>query len=186
MTTGKIKLKDAPDIEVPTGLYIGGKFRDATGGGTFPVLNPATEQPLCSVADGTVDDAKAAIEAAAKAFPAWGAKSPRERGEVLRKCFELFTAKKEFFARLMTLENGKALVDSARRGHLRRRVLPLVRRGGAAQHRRGLARAFDRRPDPGPAQARRHRRAGDAVEFPRRDGHAQDRARARRRLHRGA
>ncbi len=112
MTTGKIKLKDAPDIEVPTGLYIGGKFRDATGGGTFPVINPATEQPLCNVADGTVEDAKAAIEEAAKAYPAWGAKSPRERGEVLRKCFELFTARKEFFARLMTLENGKALVDS--------------------------------------------------------------------------
>src|SRR6202161_225879 len=112
MTAGKIKLKDAPDIEVPTGLYIGGQFRDASGGGTFPVLNPATEQPLCEVADGTVEDAKADIEAASKAFPAWGAKSPRDRGEILRKCFELFTAKKEFFARLMTLENGKALVDS--------------------------------------------------------------------------
>jgi succinate-semialdehyde dehydrogenase/glutarate-semialdehyde dehydrogenase len=112
MTAGKTKLKDAPDIEVPTGLYIGGQFRDASGGGTFPVLNPATEQPLCEVADGTVEDAKAAIEAASKAFPAWGAKSPRDRGEILRKCFELFTAKKEFFARLMTLENGKALVDS--------------------------------------------------------------------------
>jgi succinate-semialdehyde dehydrogenase / glutarate-semialdehyde dehydrogenase len=112
MTTGKIKLKDAPDIEVPTGLYIDGKFRDAAGGGTFPVLNPATEQPLCNVADGTVEDAKAAIEAAARAFPAWGAKSPRDRGEILRKCFELFNARKEFFARLMTLENGKALVDS--------------------------------------------------------------------------
>ncbi|HXM85248.1 MAG TPA: NAD-dependent succinate-semialdehyde dehydrogenase [Stellaceae bacterium] len=112
MTAGKIKLKDAPDIEVPTGLYIGGQFRAASGGGTFPVLNPATEQPLCEVADGTVEDAKSAIEAASKAFPAWGAKSPRDRGEILRKCFELFTAKKEFFARLMTLENGKALVDS--------------------------------------------------------------------------
>ncbi|HTC19059.1 MAG TPA: NAD-dependent succinate-semialdehyde dehydrogenase [Stellaceae bacterium] len=112
MTTGKIKLKDAPDIEVPTGLYIDGQFRAASGGGTFPVLNPATEQPLCEVADGTVEDAKSAIEAAAKAFPAWGAKSPRDRGEILRKCFELFNARKEFFARLMTLENGKALVDS--------------------------------------------------------------------------
>ena len=112
MATGKIKLKDAPDIEVPTGLYINGKFRDATGGGTFPVLNPATEQPLCNVADGTVEDAKDAIDAAGKAFASWGATSPRDRGEVLRKCFELFTVRKEFFARLMTLENGKALPDS--------------------------------------------------------------------------
>jgi succinate-semialdehyde dehydrogenase/glutarate-semialdehyde dehydrogenase len=45
-------------------------------------------------------------------FAGWGAKSPRERGEILRKCFELFIARKEYFARLMTLENGKALVDS--------------------------------------------------------------------------
>jgi succinate-semialdehyde dehydrogenase/glutarate-semialdehyde dehydrogenase len=112
MTTGKITLKDAPDISVPTGLYIDGKFRAASGGGTFPVLNPATEQPLCSVADGTVEDAKSALDAADRAFAGWGAKSPRERGEILRKCFELFTARKEYFARLMTLENGKALVDS--------------------------------------------------------------------------
>jgi succinate-semialdehyde dehydrogenase/glutarate-semialdehyde dehydrogenase len=112
MTTGKITLKDAPDISVPTGLYIDGKFRAASGGGTFPVLNPATEQPLCSVADGTVEDAKSALDAADRAFAGWGAKSPRERGEILRKCFELFIARKEYFARLMTLENGKALVDS--------------------------------------------------------------------------
>ena len=112
MTTGKITLKDAPDISVPTGLYIDGKFRAASGGGTFPVLNPATEQPLCSVADGTVEDAKSALDAADRAFAGWGAKSPSERGEILRKCFELFIARKEYFARLMTLENGKALVDS--------------------------------------------------------------------------
>jgi len=112
MKHGKVRLKDAPDIEVPTGLYIGGQFRDASGGGSFDVINPATEQPLCSVADGTVEDAKAALDAADQAFPAWAAKSPRERGEILRKCFELFNAKKEYFARLMTLENGKALVDS--------------------------------------------------------------------------
>jgi len=109
---GKVKLKDAPDIEVPTGLYIGGKFRAATGGGQFDVINPATEQPLCKVADSTVDDAKAALDAAARAFPAWAATNPRDRAEILRKCFELAIARKEFFARLMTLENGKALPDS--------------------------------------------------------------------------
>ncbi|HYL32572.1 MAG TPA: NAD-dependent succinate-semialdehyde dehydrogenase [Stellaceae bacterium] len=108
----KVKLRDAPDIEVPTGLYIGGQFRAATGGGQFDVLNPATEQPLCKVADGTVDDAKAALDAASRAFPAWSATTPRDRAEILRKCFELAIARKEFFARLMTLENGKALPDS--------------------------------------------------------------------------
>ncbi|HZL58573.1 MAG TPA: NAD-dependent succinate-semialdehyde dehydrogenase [Stellaceae bacterium] len=112
MKNGRITLKDAPDIEVPTGLYIDGRFREASDGGRFDVLNPATEQPLCSVADGTVEDAKAALDAADRAFPSWAARSPRERGEILRKCFELFTERKEYFARLMTLENGKALVDS--------------------------------------------------------------------------
>ena len=110
--TGKVKLKDAPDIEVPTGLYIGGQFRAATGGGQFDVINPATEQPLCKVADGTIDDAKAALDAASRAFPAWSATNPRDRAEILRKCFDLAIARKEFFARLMTLENGKALADS--------------------------------------------------------------------------
>ena len=109
---GKVKLEDAPDIEVPTGLYIGGQFRAATGGDQFDVINPATERPLCKVADGAVDDAKAALDAAARVFPAWSATNPRDRAEILRKCFELAIARKEFFARLMTLENGKALSDS--------------------------------------------------------------------------
>jgi succinate-semialdehyde dehydrogenase / glutarate-semialdehyde dehydrogenase len=100
------------DPDVPTGLYIDGQFRDASDGGRFDVYDPATEQVLASVADGTIQDAQAAVDAAAAAFPAWSAKTPRERGEVLRKCFELFNAQKEKFARLMTLENGKALTDA--------------------------------------------------------------------------
>ncbi|HUC60382.1 MAG TPA: NAD-dependent succinate-semialdehyde dehydrogenase [Alphaproteobacteria bacterium] len=107
-----MKNESALPPDVPTGLYIGGKFRDASDGGRFDVLDPASETVLASVADGTVEDALAAVEAAAKAFDGWAARSPRERGEILRKCFELFSAKKEYFARLMTLENGKALVDS--------------------------------------------------------------------------
>jgi succinate-semialdehyde dehydrogenase / glutarate-semialdehyde dehydrogenase len=99
-------------IDAPTELYIGGKFRPASDGGRFDVYDPATEQAIASVADGTEDDARAAVDAAAAAFDGWAARAPRERGEVLRKAFELFTAKKEYFARLMTLENGKALIDS--------------------------------------------------------------------------
>jgi succinate-semialdehyde dehydrogenase/glutarate-semialdehyde dehydrogenase len=98
--------------DVPTGLYIGGKFRDASDGGRFDVLDPATEQVLTSVADGTVADGIAAVDAAAAAFEGWAARTPRERGEILRKCFEMFTAQKERFARLITLENGKALSDA--------------------------------------------------------------------------
>lgn len=105
-------MRNEPTIDAPTDLYIGGRFRPASDGGRFDVLNPATEEVLASVANGTVEDARAAVDAAAAAFDDWAGRSPRERGEVLRKAFELFIAQKERFARLMTLENGKALSDS--------------------------------------------------------------------------
>ncbi len=105
-------MRNEPKIDAPTDLYIDGKFRPASDGGRFDVYDPATEEVIASVADGTTDDATAAVDAAAAAFDGWAARTPRERGEVLRKAFELFTAKKEYFARLMTLENGKALLDS--------------------------------------------------------------------------
>ncbi len=98
--------------DLPVDLYIGGTWREATNGGRFEVIDPATERVLAAVANGTVADAEAAVDAAARAFPAWAARAPRERGEILRKADELFVAEKERFARLMTLENGKALVDS--------------------------------------------------------------------------
>jgi len=104
-------MKNEP-IDAPTDLYINGKFRPASDGGRFDVYDPASEQVIATVADGTVEDGLAAVDAAAKAFDGWAARSPRERGEVLRKAFELFNAKKEYFARLMTRENGKALLDS--------------------------------------------------------------------------
>ncbi|HUZ75679.1 MAG TPA: NAD-dependent succinate-semialdehyde dehydrogenase [Stellaceae bacterium] len=105
-------MRNEPKIDAPTDLYIGGKFRPASDGGRFDVYDPATEQVIASVADGTIEDAQAAVDAAAAAFDGWAGRTPRERGEVLRKAFELFNAKKEHFARLMTLENGKALLDS--------------------------------------------------------------------------
>jgi succinate-semialdehyde dehydrogenase / glutarate-semialdehyde dehydrogenase len=105
-------MRNEPPIDAPTDLYINGKFRPASDGGRFDVFDPASEEVIAQVADGTTEDAIAAVDAAAAAFDGWGARTPRERGEVLRKAFELFTAKKEYFARLMTRENGKALLDS--------------------------------------------------------------------------
>ena len=95
-----------------TGLYIGGQWREATNGGRFDVIDPATEQVLANVANATVADAKDAVDAAAEAFPAWAQRKPRERAEILRQAYDLFAADKERFARLMTLENGKSLADS--------------------------------------------------------------------------
>jgi succinate-semialdehyde dehydrogenase/glutarate-semialdehyde dehydrogenase len=97
---------------VPTDLYIGGKWRPASDGMRFDVLDPATESAIASVASASVADAAAAIDAAQAAFADWAARKPRERGEILRKAFELIVKHGERFAKLMTLENGKSLTDS--------------------------------------------------------------------------
>src|SRR5688500_5285811 len=97
---------------VPTDLWIGGKWLKASDNGRFDVIDPATENTVASVASATVEDAKAAVDAAADAFPAWAAKKPRERGEILRKAFELIMRDAERLAKLITIENGKALSDS--------------------------------------------------------------------------
>jgi succinate-semialdehyde dehydrogenase/glutarate-semialdehyde dehydrogenase len=97
---------------VPTDLWIGGKWRKASDGARFDVIDPATENTIASVASATVDDAQAAVDAAAAAQPGWAAKKPRERGEILRKAFELIMRDAERLAKLITIENGKALSDS--------------------------------------------------------------------------
>lgn len=98
--------------DVPTDLWIDGKWKKASDGARFDVIDPATEKVIASVASATVDDAKAAIDAADAAFPAWAAKKPRERGEILRKAFEIIMRDAERYAKIITLENGKSLSDS--------------------------------------------------------------------------
>ena len=56
---------------VPTDLWIGGKWRKSSDGARFDVIDPATERKIASVASATVEDAKAAIGAAAAAFEGW-------------------------------------------------------------------------------------------------------------------
>src|SRR5215813_12445472 len=97
---------------VPTDLWIGGKWCKASDGGRFDVIDPATERKIASVASATVDDAKAALDAAEGAFEGWAGRKPRERAEILRKAYELIMRDAERFAKLITLENGKALPDS--------------------------------------------------------------------------
>jgi succinate-semialdehyde dehydrogenase / glutarate-semialdehyde dehydrogenase len=74
---------------VPTDLWIDGKWRKSSDGQRFDVIDPATESKIASVASASVDDAKAAVDAASGAFEAWAARKPRERGEILRKAYEL-------------------------------------------------------------------------------------------------
>ncbi len=98
-------------IDAPTGLLIDGQWSSGRAG-TLTVLNPATEDVLAEVADASPEDALEAVGAAARAFPAWAATPPRQRAECLRKAFELMTQRSEQLARLMVLENGKALRDA--------------------------------------------------------------------------
>jgi succinate-semialdehyde dehydrogenase/glutarate-semialdehyde dehydrogenase len=97
---------------VPTDLYIGGKWRKASDNQRFDVIDPATEKKVASVASATPEDAIAAVDAAQGAFEGWAARKPRERGEILRKAFELIIRDAERLAKLITVENGKALPDS--------------------------------------------------------------------------
>src|SRR6059036_2737433 len=96
---------------VPTDLWIGGKWRKSSDGGRFDVLDPATENKIASVASATVEDAKAAVDAASDAFADWAGRKPRERAEILRKSYELIMRDAERLAKLITIENGKALSD---------------------------------------------------------------------------
>jgi len=95
-----------------TDLYIDGAWRAGGDGERFDVLNPADETVLASVASATLDDARDALDAAEAAFADWAGRTPRDRAEVLRRAWELMTARLDEFARLITLENGKARGDA--------------------------------------------------------------------------
>ena len=95
-----------------TDLYINGKWTAGSAGKRFNVYNPADESILASVASAEIEDAYSALDAAEAAFVTWASRPPRERAEILRKAFELMSAKREEFARLITLENGKGRTDA--------------------------------------------------------------------------
>ena len=93
-------------------LFIGGKWRDAEGAKTFDVEDPATGQVIAQVADAGVSDGRAALDAAVAVQEDWARTPPRDRGEILRKAWELITQRASDLALLMTLEMGKALPES--------------------------------------------------------------------------
>jgi succinate-semialdehyde dehydrogenase/glutarate-semialdehyde dehydrogenase len=97
---------------VPTELFIGGQWREGSGGARIDVLDPSTEQVLTSVADATVEDGTAALDAAVAAQGEWGRSAPRDRGEILRAAFEKVMERKDDLALLMTLEMGKPIQES--------------------------------------------------------------------------
>jgi len=97
---------------LPKGLFIGGEWRDAAGGSTLAVEDPATGETLCEVADAQPADAMTALDTACGAQAEWAAQPPRERGEILRRAFEELTERADELALLMTLEMGKTVKES--------------------------------------------------------------------------
>lgn len=97
---------------IPADLLIGGRWRSASDGRTFAVDDPATGRELCRVADATAQDGQDALTAAVDAQATFARIPPRERGEMLRRAFELLQERREIFAALMTLEMGKPLSEA--------------------------------------------------------------------------
>lgn len=97
---------------LPTDLFIDGAWRPASDGARFDVIDPSTGDVLAAVADASVEDGDAALAAAHRAQESWGRTPPRERAEILRRAFDLVTARTEDFALAMTLEMGKPLAEA--------------------------------------------------------------------------
>jgi succinate-semialdehyde dehydrogenase / glutarate-semialdehyde dehydrogenase len=111
MTVPAIQELDLLD-SVPTGLLINGHWRPATTGKMFDVEDPATGKVLMSIADAGREDGMAALDAAVAAQESWAKVPARERGEILRRAFDLVTERAEDFALLITMEMGKPLAEA--------------------------------------------------------------------------
>ncbi len=96
----------------PTGIMTAGEVREAADGRRFEVVDPATTQPIASVADGGLVEAAAAVDAAASALSTWSAASPRERSDILMRAFRGMRDDADRLAELIVSENGKALADA--------------------------------------------------------------------------
>lgn len=96
---------------IPTGLLIGGDFV-AGSDPDFAVNDPANGEILTQVSNANEQDLKKALQVAATAQPLWAQTAPRQRAEVLRRAYELMVEQVEDIAVIMSLENGKTIVDS--------------------------------------------------------------------------
>jgi len=112
MSTITTSQEQAAVEAVPRQLFVAGEWRDASGGATLTVEDPATGEALTGVADATPEDAVAALDACCAVQAEWAAHPPRERGEILRRAWEAITERADELALVMTLEMGKPLPES--------------------------------------------------------------------------
>lgn len=95
-----------------TNLYIDGTWRPAEGNRTLPVLNPATEEVIGTVAHASKGDLDEALAAAERGFAAWRKVSAYERAKLMRKAADIFRSRADAIATLMTLEQGKPVGEA--------------------------------------------------------------------------
>ncbi len=105
-----ISLKD-PQL-FRTQAYVDGAWLEAEGGKTFPITNPASGETLAAVPDMGAAETRRAIEAADRAWPAWRAKTAKERHAILLKWFNLMMQNQEDLAQILTAEQGKPLTEA--------------------------------------------------------------------------
>ncbi len=105
-----MQLKDASLLRDKA--YIDGAWVGADSGKTFAVTNPADGRVIVEIPDMGAAETRRAIEAANAAWPAWRAKTAKERANILRKWFNLIMENQEDLAVLMTSEQGKPLAES--------------------------------------------------------------------------
>lgn len=93
-------------------LCIDGKWTKAADGRTIPVVNPATEEVIGTVAHAGKADLDAALAAASRGFAAWRRMSAFERSKIMRKAAQLIRERADAIAELMTREQGKPLAQA--------------------------------------------------------------------------
>ena len=107
---GSLQLKDRELFREQ--CLIDGRWVPADEGGALPVRNPATSEQLGTIPNMGAAETRRAIEAAARALPAWGARTAKDRAALLRRWFDLITQHEQDLALLMTAEQGKPLAES--------------------------------------------------------------------------
>ena len=169
---------------IQSGNFIDGKWLEAADHARFGVTNPATGESIAQVADSGAADARAATDAAARAFPAWRDRAAQGTRAILHSWDALIVANQESLGALISLEQGKPLAEAQGEVAYGASYVSMVRRRSHAHLRRHHSAAAARQAHDGGEGADWRGRRHHAVEFPARDDRAQDRAGARGRLHR--
>lgn len=93
-------------------LFVDGEWSEAAGGAQIDVTNPSTGESVQAVAAASREDARRAIDAAEAAFPAWAARTAKDRSAILRRWYDLIVANADDLAKILTAEQGKPLAEA--------------------------------------------------------------------------